>query len=144
MRLAALAASLLVAVPAVVEVVAALRARRSHIGAAPGPPQPPTDNRAAARALRRVRGRSIEQLAADLRRLRATVASDAHRSAARQLGDRMAYDTVLAQLCDMLEIPHDLGAGIAGVDRDIERVRVEAELERAGVVLSTSGSGYGV
>jgi hypothetical protein len=89
------------------------------------------------RALRRQRGVPIEQVAADLRRLRRVIANDGNRSAAHQLGDRMAYDTVLVQACDMMGIGHELDTQIGGLDRDIERLRVEAELERAGVVIST-------
>jgi hypothetical protein len=39
----------------------------------------------------------------------------------------------------MLDVPHDLGKKTAGRERDIERIRVEAELERAGIVLSAAG-----
>ncbi len=88
------------------------------------------------KALRRQSGTPIEQLAADLRRLRAAVGADAHRSAAHQMGNRLAYDRVLTQVCAMLDIEHDLSTDLRGLERDIERVRVEAELERAGVVLS--------
>jgi hypothetical protein len=35
-----------------------------------------------------------------------------------------------------LQIEHELGIESVGMERDIERIRVEAELERAGVVLS--------
>jgi hypothetical protein len=52
------------------------------------------------------------------------------------MGNRMAYDRVLMQACEMLEIEHELGNDSVGMERDIERIRVEAELERAGVVLS--------
>jgi hypothetical protein len=52
------------------------------------------------------------------------------------MGNRMAYDQVLIQACEMLQIEHDLAGQSAGMERDIERLRVEAELERAGVVLS--------
>lgn len=41
------------------------------------------------------------------------------------------------QTCEMLNISHDLEQNSTGIDRDIERLRVEAELERAGVVIST-------
>jgi len=93
------------------------------------------------RAMRDQRGIPLEQVAANLRRLRAVVTRDAHRSAAHQMGDRLAYDQVLIQACDMLEIEHDLRAESAGMERDIERLRVEAELERAGVVLSERNYG---
>ena len=60
---------------------------------------------------------------------------DAHRSAAHQMGNRLAYDRLMIQTCEMLEIEHELDGDSIGLDRDIERFRVEAELERAGVVL---------
>jgi hypothetical protein len=86
-----------------------------------------------------MRGRAIEQLAADLRRLRVAVATDQRRSATHQFANRVAYDQLLLQLCEMLNVPHDLGKATAGPERDIERLRVEAELERAGIVLSATG-----
>jgi hypothetical protein len=86
--------------------------------------------------LRQQHGVPIEQVAANLRRLRAVVATDANRSAAHQMGNRLAYDRVLAQACDMLDVEHDLGLESSGLERDIERFRLEAELERAGVVIS--------
>ena len=36
----------------------------------------------------------------------------------------------------MLEIEHDLRENTTGMERDIERFRVEAELERAGVTVT--------
>jgi biopolymer transport protein ExbB/TolQ len=93
-------------------------------------------HRQAVRELRRQQGVPIEQLAADLRRLRAIVGSDAHRSAAHQMGNRLAYDKLLRQVCEMLEIEHELDSDSIGFERDIERIRVEAELERAGLILS--------
>lgn len=95
------------------------------------------EHRRAVKALRRQHGIPIEQLAADLRRLRTAISNDEHRSAAHQMGNRLAYDQVLTQACDMLDIPHELGQESTGLDRDIERFRLEAELERAGVVIST-------
>jgi hypothetical protein len=89
------------------------------------------------RALRRQHGIPIERLAADLRRLRAAIASDEHRSAAHQMGNRLAYDRVLVQACTMLGIEHELDEETSGIERDIERLRVEADLESAGVVIST-------
>ena len=93
------------------------------------------------RALRRQQGASLERLVADLRRLRLAVSTDEHRSAAHQLGNRLAYDRVLTQVCAMLDIEHELDTEISGLERDIERFRLEAELERAGVVLT--GRRYG-
>jgi hypothetical protein len=89
------------------------------------------------RALRNQHGVPIEQLAADLRRLRSAIAADEHRSAAHQMGNRLAYDRVLVQACDMLGMEHELDQETSGIERDIERLRVEADLERVGVVIST-------
>ena len=93
-------------------------------------------HRRAVRELRHQQGVPIEQLAADLRRLRALLGTDAHRSAAHQMGNRLAYDKLLMQVCAMLEIEHDLEGDSIGFERDIERIRIEAELERAGLILS--------
>ena len=99
------------------------------------------EHRRQVRALRNQSGVPIERLAADLRRLRAVIAVDAGRSAAHQIGNRLAYDRVLTQACAMLDIEHDLDSDCSGMARDIERLRVEAELERAGVVISVPGYG---
>jgi hypothetical protein len=99
------------------------------------------EHRRTLRALRRIHGAPLERLAADLRRLREVVRGDAHRSAAQQLGNRLAYDQVLMQACSMLEIEHDLREETSGMERDIERFRVEAELERAGVTVTERGFG---
>jgi ABC-type phosphate transport system auxiliary subunit len=93
-------------------------------------------HRQAVRELRHQQGVPIEQLAADLRRLRAILGTDARRSAAHQMGNRLAYDKLLMQVCEMLEIEHDLEGESIGFERDIERIRVEADLERAGLILS--------
>jgi biopolymer transport protein ExbB/TolQ len=93
-------------------------------------------HRQAVRELRHQQGVPIEQLASDLRRLRAILGTDAHRSAAHQMGNRLAYDKLLMQVCEMLEIEHDLAGDSIGFERDIERIRVEADLERAGLILS--------
>ncbi len=94
------------------------------------------EHRRGVRALRRQSGMPIEQLAADLRRLRGLVRTDSNRSAAHQVGNRLAYDRLLTQACEMLEIEHELARESVGIERDIERVRVEAELERAGLEVS--------
>ena len=88
------------------------------------------------RAMRRQRGVPLEQVAANLRRLRGVLTVDEPRSAVHQIGDSVAYDQVLIQASEMLQIEHDLAKRSAGMERNIERLRVEAELERAGVVLS--------
>ena len=99
------------------------------------------EHRRAVRALRDQQGIPLERLAADLRRLRALLGQDEHRSAAHQMGNRLAYDRLMIQICQMLDIEHELGGDSIGVERDIERFRVEAELERAGVTVSERGFG---
>ena len=99
------------------------------------------EHRRTLRALRRIHGAPLERLAADLRRLREVVRADAHRSAAQQLGNRLAYDQVLMQACSMLEIEHELSEQTSGIERDIERLRVEAELERAGMTVTARDFG---
>lgn len=86
-------------------------------------------------------GAPIEDIARDLRRLRACVEEDANRSATHQLADRIAYDLVLAEACAMLEIPHELDTEIAALDRELERFRIEAALQDAGVVLTNRRHG---
>ena len=99
------------------------------------------ERRRTLRALRRMHGVPLERLAADLRRLREVLRADEHRSAAQQLGNRLAYDQILIQACSMLEIQHELTEDTSGFERDIERFRVEAELERAGVTVTDRGFG---
>src|SRR5215207_903220 len=86
------------------------------------------------RAMRSQQGVPLEQVAANLRRLRGMLTVDADRSTVHQIGNRVAYDQVLIQASEMLQIEHDLAKRSAGMQRNIERLRVEAELERAGVV----------
>src|SRR3954462_9101476 len=97
----------------------ALRERRS----------PAREHKRAVRALRHQQGLPLEQVVADLRRLRLVVGQDASRSAAHQMGNRLAYDRLLSQACQMLEIEHELARESLGMERDIERIRIEAELE---------------
>jgi len=137
--LAAIAVSILIAVPILCVALFDLTAGRwdESIARWRGKRSEALEHRRNVRALRNLQGVPIERLAADLRRLREVVANDANRSAAHQIGNRLAYDRVLTQACEMLDIPHDLGQSSVGLERDIERIRIEAELERAGVVIST-------
>ncbi len=84
----------------------------------------------------RSKGPPLEKVAADLRRLRAELAHDAGRSAAHQLGSRIAYDAILTQACTMLDVEHELDQETMGIERDLERFRIEAVLESVGVVLT--------
>jgi hypothetical protein len=141
--LGAIAVSIMVLVPIGLVLLYDLLAGRwdNSIGRWRDSRQQAAQRRKNLRAMRDQRGVPLEQVAANLRRLRAVVTRDAHRSAAHQMGDRLAYDQVLMQACQMLEIEHDLSGETAGMERDIERLRVEAELERAGVVLSERNYG---
>ena len=134
-RLTILASAILVGVPLIANAIHDLLSGRwdEHLGRRR--PSDPAD----AEEAPHLRGRPVEQLAADLRRLRVAVATDQRRSATHQLANRVAYDQLLMQACQMLNVPHELGKNTAGPERDIERIRVEAELERAGIVLSSAG-----
>lgn len=77
---------------------------------------------------------SIEQIAADLRRLGRQRLGVASRSRVWQKAVLEAYDDRLRLASRSLGIAEHL-AGLDGVDRDIERVRVEGELQAAGLVL---------
>jgi hypothetical protein len=77
----------------------------------------------------------IEQLAADLRRLDRQRRSEATACSELWLtGVVRAYDERLQMASRCLGVAEHLD-GLAGVDRDIERVRVETELESAGLSL---------
>ena len=78
--------------------------------------------------------RPIEQVGADVRRLREAFGHEGMRFAKWE-GTRRAYDGVLTEAADSLELPHDLAVLPPGVDRDFERVRVERLLEDAGSCL---------
>lgn len=92
--------------------------------------------------LRRRRGPTpaappIERLAADLRRVHRALADfppgtpNVRRRAAKE-----AYDALLAQACVAVDVPHRLDALPEGMDRELERLRVEDALRAAGVRVS--------
>jgi hypothetical protein len=76
----------------------------------------------------------IEKLASDIRRLRRQRAGIAQRSPMWRAAVEDAYDDRVTLACKRLGIDAHL-AGLAGVDREIERVRLEGELEAAGLTL---------
>ncbi len=51
----------------------------------------------------------------------------------RHRGLLAAYDDALVTACRVLEVPQSLSALPNGTDRDLERLRVEASLESAGL-----------
>ena len=96
----------------------------------------------AASAARRLRprrpeaaGPPVERLAADLRRLSAACRElPRGTSHARYRGMLAAYDDVLCSACRALDIEQSLGSLPPGLDRDLERLRVEGALESAGLL----------
>ena len=81
--------------------------------------------------------RPIQVVAADLRRLSRQLALVPSGSTlVRWKALWAAYDGVLIEAAEMLEVPHELTEQPpAGVTRDVERVRVLAALEGAGLVV---------
>ena len=80
--------------------------------------------------------RPIQVVAADLRRLSKQLALVPSGSTlVRWKALWAAYDGVLVEASEMLELPHELGDQPPGMARDIERVRVLAALEEAGLVV---------
>jgi len=77
----------------------------------------------------------LERIAADLCRL-ATAIRDAPRgvSRARYAGTLLAYDDRLGAAALALDVRHALEELPLGMDRDLERLRVEVELRAAGLV----------
>ncbi|NJP31150.1 hypothetical protein [Micromonospora thermarum] len=78
--------------------------------------------------------RPLEQLAADLRRLGGQRIGASGRSAVWHGAVLQAYDERLRRACAALGIAQHLDE-LTGVDREIERVRVEGVLHRAGLIL---------
>ena len=76
----------------------------------------------------------IERLAADLRRVHRTLAEfPPGTPAVRRRATREAYDALLVQACMALEVPHRLDVTGEGIDREVERLRVEEALRTAGI-----------
>lgn len=92
----------------------------------------------AARVPRAV-GPPIEQVAGDLRRLNRLRESVATRSRVWFVAVQEAYDEGLCIACAQLDVEEHL-TELAGVDLELERLRVEGELQRAGLVLRNAGA----
>lgn len=79
---------------------------------------------------------SIERVAADVRRMRRLLLTVSPRaSAVRVNGLYLAYDYVLVEAADILQLPHRLEQLPLGGARDLERLQLEASLEEAGLLL---------
>lgn len=81
----------------------------------------------------------IEQVAGDLRRLNRLRGGVAMRSRVWFVAVQRAYDDGLRVACTQLGVEEHLD-GLTGVDLDLERLRLEGELERAGLVLRDAGA----
>jgi hypothetical protein len=81
-------------------------------------------------------GMPIERIAADLRRIRPQARLPAAGTPmARRRAIVAAYDQALLEACRALGVPTELDSVTDAVERESERLRTEAELERAGVSL---------
>ncbi|MGB3442812.1 MAG: hypothetical protein WBA97_29060 [Actinophytocola sp.] len=79
----------------------------------------------------------IERLAADLRRVHRTLADfPPGTPALRRRATREAYDALLVQACAAVDVPHRLDRLGEGMDREVERLRVEEALRSSGVRVS--------
>jgi hypothetical protein len=80
--------------------------------------------------------RPLEVVAADLRRLSRQLAQvPAGAPMARRRGLQAAYDDVLVEAAELLEVPHTLGDTPPGLAREAERLRLQAALTAAGLVV---------
>jgi hypothetical protein len=80
--------------------------------------------------------RPVERVAADLRRLASELAVvPSGTPVARRRGLLAAYDDVLVEAADILEVPHELTT-VPHAAREVERLRLLAALEAAGLVVS--------
>ena len=87
-------------------------------------------------------GPPLEELAATLRRLHPAVRSPrAETTPVRQQGILAAYDGVLVAAAVALGVPTTLAELPEGLDHEAERLRVEHELQRAGLSWQASKSG---
>ena len=78
----------------------------------------------------------IEQLAADLRRVhRLLVQCPDGTPMVRRVATRDAYDELLRQACVAVEVRHELDELPEGMERDMERLRVEEALRSAGLTI---------
>ena len=80
--------------------------------------------------------RPVQAVAADLRRLAHELAVvPSGTPVARRRGLLAAYDDVLVEAAELLQVPHQLTA-VPESGREVERLRLLASLEAAGLVVS--------
>jgi hypothetical protein len=111
-------------------------AERRHARRSRRRPAPPARTRRPAPVPAPPTRRPIQVVAADLRRLVQQVALVPSGSTlVRWKALWAAYDGVLVEAAEMLELHEELAAQPPGLARDIERVRVLAALEDAGLMV---------
>jgi hypothetical protein len=82
------------------------------------------------------RHRPLERVAADLRRLaRELAVVPSGTPVARRRGLLAAYDDVLIEAAEILEVPHELTT-VPESAREVERLRLLSSLEAAGLVVT--------
>jgi hypothetical protein len=79
-----------------------------------------------------VDGPTIQQVAADLRRLSAELRAPGPCSAIRHQALIQAYEQTLQTACAALAVQHSLDE-LTGLERDLECARMEGELQAAGL-----------
>lgn len=81
-------------------------------------------------------GPPLERIARDLRRLQPEARLPREGTAmAKRRGVLAAYDDLLLDACRAVEVSTSLGALPEGLERESERLRIEFELERAGLLI---------
>jgi hypothetical protein len=81
-------------------------------------------------------GPSIQFLAQRLRHVHRTLLDfEPGTPALRRYAARQAYDDLLRQACHALDIEHRLDEVPEGIDKEIERLRVEEALRQAGLMI---------
>ncbi|HEY5855485.1 MAG TPA: hypothetical protein VIW24_15905 [Aldersonia sp.] len=80
--------------------------------------------------------RPIERLAADLRRVDLALRNLPPGSTmVRRRATEQAYDDLLREACRALDVPDRLDTVPTGLDRELERARVQRALQRAGLAI---------
>jgi hypothetical protein len=78
----------------------------------------------------------IQELAADLRRVHRLLAQFRPGTPmARRVGTRQAYDALLVEACDAVDVEQRLDQMPEGLVREVERLRLEESLRSAGLAI---------
>jgi hypothetical protein len=78
----------------------------------------------------------IQELAADLRRVHRLLAQFRPGTPmARRVGARQAYDALLVEACDAVDVEQRLDQMPEGLAREVERLRLEESLRSAGLAI---------